>query len=55
MPKRKHLDLPKTATEILANEAGYSVFVISIAFMIFTWDRLSEEIPAHFNAAGSAW
>lgn len=54
MIKGKKIDLPKTATEILANVAGYSVFVITIAFMIFGWDKLPEEIPAHFNAAGEA-
>ncbi|WP_411842303.1 DUF1648 domain-containing protein [Salinicoccus sp. HZC-1] len=52
MVKAKKIDLPKTAAEILANVAGYSVFVITIAFMIFGWDKLPEEIPAHFNAAG---
>lgn len=52
MTKRKHLDLPKTTTEILANVIGYSVFVITIALMVFGWDSLPEKIPAHFNAVG---
>lgn len=52
MDKKERIDLAKTMSERLANVVGYGVFALTITYMIMMWQKLPDEIPAHFNAAG---
>ncbi|QDP41148.1 DUF1648 domain-containing protein [Radiobacillus deserti] len=47
--KRK---LPKTKGEWFWDIIGYSAYIGSIIFLFVIWDRLPEEVPAHYNASG---
>ncbi|MFC4387791.1 DUF1648 domain-containing protein [Gracilibacillus marinus] len=46
------LKLKKTRSEWLWDIVGYSVFIGAIIFLIYHWNALPAEVPAHYNAAG---
>ncbi|MFD2630007.1 DUF1648 domain-containing protein [Oceanobacillus kapialis] len=50
--KRPKLKIPKTKTEWIADVIGYTAYVGSIVFFIYSWGMLPDEVPAHYNAMG---
>lgn len=51
-PKRPKIKIPKTMSEWIWDIIGYSFYLGSLIFLIFNWNELPEEVPAHFNALG---
>lgn len=50
--KRPKLKLAKSKSEWVWDIIGYGVYLASIIFLIYIWDTLPNEVPAHFNASG---
>lgn len=50
--KRPKLNIPKTKSEWLWDIIGYTIFIGTIIFLISIWNKLPNEVPAHFNALG---
>lgn len=50
--KRPKLNIPKTKSEWVGDVIGYACFIGSILFLIFIWNKLPQEVPAHYNALG---
>ncbi|MED1783129.1 DUF1648 domain-containing protein [Brevibacillus fortis] len=50
--KRPIIKIPKTGSEWLWDVVGFLFFVGSILFLVFAWNKLPDEVPAHYNALG---
>ncbi|NGP45281.1 DUF1648 domain-containing protein [Bacillaceae bacterium SIJ1] len=50
--KRPKLHIPKTTSERISDIIGYGVWSASIALLIFVWNDLPDQVPAHYNFAG---
>ncbi|UTR12784.1 DUF1648 domain-containing protein [Evansella sp. LMS18] len=44
--------IPKTKPEWAWDIAGYTFYIGSVLLLVFVWNTLPEEVPAHYNAAG---
>lgn len=49
---RPKIKIPKTKSEWIWDIAGFSLYFGSIIFLIFVWNELPKEVPAHYNASG---
>lgn len=49
---RPKIKIKKTTSEWFWDIIGYSTFIAMIGFLFFLWNKLPEEVPAHFNASG---
>src|SRR4051794_5252959 len=55
MPKsnaRPKIHIPKTKSERIWDTIGYSCYIGSLLFLIYSWGELPDKVPAHFNAQG---
>ena len=50
--KRPKLQLAKSKSEWVWDIIGYGVYLASIVFLIYVWNTLPNEVPAHYNASG---
>jgi uncharacterized membrane protein len=50
--ERHGIKLSKTKSEWAWNIIGYSFYLGSVIFLIFTWSLLPKDVPAHYNALG---
>ncbi|WP_163970974.1 DUF1648 domain-containing protein [Oceanobacillus halotolerans] len=50
--QRPKLKIPKTRSEWIWDILGYSFYVGSIILLVFVWNKLPAEVPAHYNAFG---
>lgn len=50
--KRPKLDIPKTKSEKVWDIIGYSAYIGSIILLVSIWQKLPEQVPAHYNALG---
>jgi len=50
--KRPKIKISKTKSEWIWDIIGYSFYFGSFIFLIYSWNRLPEEVPAHYNALG---
>lgn len=50
--KRPKIQIPKTKMEWFWDTIGYSFYIGSIIFLLFIWNSLPAEVPAHYNALG---
>lgn len=50
--KRPIIHIPKTGSEWLWDVVGCLFFVGSLLFLVFAWNKLPDEVPAHYNALG---
>lgn len=50
--ERPKIKIPKTKSEWVWDVIGYSFYLGTLALLLFTWDELPQEIPAHYNALG---
>lgn len=50
--KRPKLNIPKTKSEWVWDIFGYGIYFASAIFLIASWSRLPEKVPAHYNAFG---
>lgn len=46
------LKLKMTLIEKLLNGLGVLSFLVTILYIIFTWNAIPNQIPGHYNAAG---
>lgn len=51
-PSKPKIKISKTKSEWIWDIIGYSFYLVSLIFLISNWDRLPDEVPAHFNALG---
>jgi uncharacterized membrane protein len=49
---RPKLKISKTKSEWFWDIIGYSFYFGSVIFLIYHWNSLPEEVPAHYNALG---
>ncbi|WP_170006051.1 DUF1648 domain-containing protein [Bacillus fonticola] len=49
---RPKINIPKTKSEWVWDIIGYSFYIGSIIFLLAVWNRIPEEVPAHYNALG---
>lgn len=50
--ERPKLNIPITLGERIWNIVGYASYLSSVFLLIYVWDRLPDQVPAHFNALG---
>ncbi|SDN72380.1 DUF1648 domain-containing protein [Bacillus sp. OK048] len=50
--KRPKIKILKTKSEWFWDIIGYSFYLGSLIFLIYNWNRLPDEVPAHYNALG---
>lgn len=50
--KRPKLDIPKSKSEWIWDVIGCLCYFGSILFLIYVWNKLPVQVPAHYNAAG---
>ncbi len=50
--RRPKLRIARTKSEIIWDIIGYTFYLGSIVFLIFSWNALPDKVPAHFNMAG---
>ncbi|MFD2045064.1 DUF1648 domain-containing protein [Ornithinibacillus salinisoli] len=50
--KRPKIKIPKTMSEWIWDIIGYSFYLGSLIFLIYVWNGLPDEVPAHYNALG---
>ena len=50
--KKSKIKISKTKSEWVWDIFGYGVYLGSIIFLIYNWNSLPNQVPAHFNAAG---
>ena len=50
--ERPKLNIPKTAIERIWNGIGYTAYLSSLLLLIFAWNELPDQVPAHYNALG---
>lgn len=49
---RPKLNIPRTKSERIWDLIGYACFIGSILLLVFVWNKLPQEVPAHYNALG---
>lgn len=49
---RPKIKIPKTGSEWIWDIIGLLFYAGSIVFLFFVWNRLPDEVPAHYNAVG---
>ncbi len=49
---RHEIKLARTTSENIGDIIGYSFFLGSILFLIFSWNDLPDKVPAHYNGIG---
>lgn len=52
MMNRPKIPLPKTQSEWIWDIVGYFCYIGAILFLVFYWNELPDQVPAHFNAMG---
>lgn len=50
--QRPKLAIPKTTGEKIADIIGYGAYIGALVFLLYHWQRLPDEVPAHYNAVG---
>lgn len=50
--KRPKLQIPKLKSEWIWDVIGFTFYVGSVLFLIYVWNKLPEQVPAHYNAKG---
>jgi uncharacterized membrane protein len=50
--KRPEIKIPKTRSEWVWDIIGLIVYIASIFFLIFVWNKLPDQVPGHYNAQG---
>jgi len=50
--QRPKIRIPKTKSEWVWDVIGYTAYIGSIVFLLTIWNRLPDQVPAHFNLAG---
>ncbi|OCA84069.1 hypothetical protein A8F94_15190 [Bacillus sp. FJAT-27225] len=50
--KRPKIKISKTKSEWIWDFIGYSFYIGSLIFLIYTWSWLPDKVPAHYNALG---
>ncbi|WP_421385278.1 DUF1648 domain-containing protein [Bacillus salacetis] len=50
--KRPKLRIPKSKSEWVWDIIGYSCYIASVILLIFNWQTLPDQVPAHYNALG---
>ncbi|PLS17614.1 hypothetical protein CVD28_11515 [Bacillus sp. M6-12] len=50
--KRPKIKILKTKSEWIWDIIGYTFYLGSIIFLIYNWNGLPDEVPAHYNALG---
>jgi uncharacterized membrane protein len=50
--KRLEIKISKTKSEWVWDIIGLMVYVASIFFLIFVWNKLPDQVPGHYNAQG---
>lgn len=49
---RPKIKIPKTRSEWVWDIVGMVIYLSTIFFLIYVWNQLPNEVPAHYNAAG---
>ena len=49
---RPKINIPKTKSEWIWDTIGFLFYLGSILLLIFVWNKLPSEVPAHYNALG---
>ena len=49
---RPKIKLPRTKSEWIFDIVGLSVYIGMIVLLIVVWNKLPEQVPAHYNAVG---
>lgn len=49
---RPKIKIPKTKSEWIWDTIGFFFYLGSILLLIFIWNKLPSEVPAHYNALG---
>lgn len=49
---RPKLKIPRSKSEWVWDMIGFSCYIGSIVLLIFVWNSLPAEVPAHYNALG---
>src|SRR5690625_6766841 len=52
MQKRPKLNLKITPLELILNGVTLVLFIGSMVYLLFVWQSLPSEVPAHYNALG---
>lgn len=50
--KRPEIKIPKTRSEWVWDMIGLIVYIASIFFLIYVWNKLPDQVPGHYNAQG---
>ncbi|WP_337020393.1 DUF1648 domain-containing protein [Oceanobacillus massiliensis] len=50
--KRPKIKILKTGSEWIWDIIGYSFYFGSLIFLVYNWNELPNEVPAHYNALG---
>jgi|SRR5690625_3075775 len=50
--KRPKIKIPRTKSEWFWDIIGFSLYIGMIALLIVVWNKLPDQVPAHYNAAG---
>ena len=50
--KRPEIKIPKTRSEWVWDIIGLIVYLASIFFLIYVWNKLPDQVPGHYNAQG---
>jgi len=50
--KKPEINIPKTRSEWVWDIIGLIVYLASIFFLIFVWNKLPDQVPGHYNAQG---
>ena len=50
--RRPEIKIPKTRSEWVWDIIGLIVYLASIFFLIFVWNKLPDQVPGHYNAQG---
>lgn len=50
--QRPKIRISKTKSEWVWDVIGYTCYIGSIVFLLTIWNRLPNQVPAHFNLAG---
>ena len=50
--KKPEIKIPKTKSEWVWDFIGLIVYLASIFFLIYVWNKLPDQVPGHYNAQG---
>ena len=50
--KRPEIKISKTKGEWVWDFIGLVVYITSIFFLIYVWNKLPDQVPGHYNAQG---